>query len=119
MAKGVTVLGLRKLEAEINQIPNKTMKGIEKSIMLIYKTSQPLVPVDTGRLKRSGKILKLSNGYRLRYRALNPKNGYNYAPIQHENLRFHHRVGQAKYLEQAVEVNMDKIKKIITEEVLD
>lgn len=118
MGKGIKVTGLKKLEAEINQIPNKTMKGIEKSMRLIYKSSQPLVPVDTGRLKRSGKITKISNGYQLRYRAINPDNGYNYAPIQHENLHFHHRVGQAKYLEEPVEINMDRIKKIIAEEVV-
>lgn len=115
---GVQVKGLNELQAKLNQIPNKTMSGVKKAIEIIYDASQPLVPVDTGRLKRSGKIIKLKDGYKIHYRALNPKNKYNYAPIQHENLKFNHRVGQAKYLEQAVKSNMDKIKKVIAQEVV-
>ena len=118
MASGIQVKGLKELEAKISQIPNKTMKGIEKAMDIIYESSQPLVPVDTGRLKRSGKITRLKDGYQLKYRALNPKNKYNYAPIQHENMRFHHKVGQAKYLEQAVKMNMDRIKEVIVKEVI-
>ena len=118
MARGIQVTGLKNLEAQINQIPNKTMQGIEKAMEIIYQSSQPLVPVDTGRLKRSGKITQIKNGYQLKYKALNPKNGYDYAPIQHENLKFNHKVGQAKYLETAVAVNMDKIKQVIVKEVI-
>lgn len=118
MAKGVQVKGLQSLEVKLNQLPQRTMTGVKKAIDMIYSTSQPLVPVDTGRLKRSGKITKLKDGYRLHYRAENPKTGYNYAPIQHENMHFKHKVGQAKYLEKPVEMNMDKIKKIIATEVL-
>lgn len=114
----IKVKGLKKLENYINEIPNRTMIGIEKSMTLIYNTSQPLVPVDTGALKRSGKIVKLPNGYNLIYHSENPINKYNYAPIQHENLTFKHKVGQAKYLENAVTINLTKIKDIIAKEVV-
>lgn len=115
---GIKVTGLKNLEAKINQLPQRTMKGIEKAMGIIYQSSQPLVPVDTGRLKRSGKITQIKDGYQLKYKALNPKSGYDYAPIQHENLKFKHRVGQAKYLEQAVVKNMSKIKEVISKEVI-
>ena len=118
MAKGIQVKGLSTLEAQINEIPQRTMNGVKMAIESLYTMSQPLVPVDTGRLKKSGKITKLEDGYQLHYRAENPKNGYNYAPIQHENTQFKHKVGQAKYLEQPVRMNMDKIKEIISTEVL-
>lgn len=118
MAKGIQVKGLSTLEAQINEIPQRTMNGVKMAIEHIYKMSQPLVPVDTGRLKRSGKITKLEDGYQLHYRAENPKNGYNYAPIQHENTHFKHKVGQAKYVEQPIITDMDNIKKIISTEVL-
>lgn len=118
MAKGVQVKGLNNLEVQINEIPQRTMKGVQLAIEHIYKMSQPLVPVDTGRLKRSGKITKLEDGYQLHYRAENPKTGYNYAPIQHENTHFKHKVGQAKYLESPIIRDMDKIKEIISTEVL-
>lgn len=115
---GIKVTGLKNLEAKINQIPAKSMKGVEKAIKIIYQSSQPLVPVDTGRLKRSGKITQIENGYQLKYHAENPQNKYNYAPIQHENMNFKHKVGQAKYLEQAVRENMTKIKDVIAKEVV-
>lgn len=118
MAKGIQVKGLQNLEAQINEIPQRTMKGVQLAIEHIYTASQPLVPVDTGRLKRSGKITKLEDGYRLQYRAENPKTGYNYAPIQHENMNFKHKVGQAKYLESPIIRDMEQIKKIISTEVL-
>lgn len=114
----IKVEGLKNLENTFNNIHGKTMKGIEKAMGVIYNDSQGKVPVDTGRLKASGKIRPIKNGYELKYHSENPKNGYNYAPIQHENLSFKHRVGQAKYLEDAVKENMDTIKKLIVEEVL-
>lgn len=114
----VKIKGLERLEKSIDNIPNKTMEGIEKAMEIIYQASQPKVPVDTGRLKESGVVEEVPNGYKIKYHANNPKTGYNYAPIQHENLNFNHKVGQAKYLEDAVEENMDKIIDTIVEEIL-
>jgi len=112
------VKGLDTLQSQINDIPNKTMKGIEKAMGIIYDASQPLVPVDTGALKRSGVVEQVDKGYKIKYHSENPNNGYNYAVIQHENTSFKHRVGQAKYLEDAIKSNMDKIEKAIIEEVV-
>jgi len=112
------VKGLAELQSQINDIPNKTMKGIEKAMGIIYDDSQPRVPVDTGALKRSGIVEQVDKGYKIKYHSENPKNGYNYAVIQHENTSFKHRVGQAKYLEDAIKSNMDKIEKAIIEEVV-
>lgn len=114
----VMVKGLAELQSQINDIPNKTMKGIEKAMGIIYDDSQPRVPVDTGALKRSGIVEQVDKGYKIKYHSENPKNGYNYAVIQHENTSFKHRVGQAKYLEDAIKSNMDKIEKAIIEEVV-
>lgn len=114
----VKIQGLAELESELNSLPHKTMKGIEKAMGIIYDASQPLVPVDTGALKRSGQIEEVDSGMKMKYHSENPINGYNYAPIQHENLTFNHRVGQAKYLENAVKENMDSIINAIVEEVL-
>lgn len=114
----VSVKGLQNLESIINDIPNRTKKGIEKAMGIIYDASQPLVPVDTGALKRSGKIEEVNNGMKIKYHSENPNNGYNYAVIQHENTSFNHRVGQAKYLEDAIKSNMDKIEEAIVKEVI-
>lgn len=114
----VMVKGLAELQNQIADIPNKTMKGIEKAMGIIYDASQPLVPVDTGALKRSGKIEEVDKGLKIKYHSENPKNGYNYAVIQHENTSFNHRVGQAKYLEDAIKNNLDKIEDAIVKEVM-
>lgn len=113
----VKVKGLNELENQFNDIKNKTLKGIEKAMGIIYDASQPLVPVDTGALKRSGVIEEVENGMKIKYHSENPKTGYNYAVIQHENMSFHHRVGQAKYLEDAIKNNIDEIERVIVEEV--
>lgn len=114
----VTVKGLANLQREIAEIPNKTMKGIERAMGIIYDASQPLVPVDTGALKRSGEIVQVDNGFKIKYHSENPKNNYNYAVIQHENTSFKHKVGQAKYLEDAIKNNLDKIEDAIVKEVI-
>ena len=114
----VTVKGLSNLQKQIADIPNKTLKGIEKAMGIIYDASQPLVPVDTGALKRSGVIESVNNGMKIKYHSENPKNNYNYAVIQHENMSFNHRVGQAKYLEDAIKNNLDEIEDAIVKEVM-
>ena len=114
----VAVKGLQNLESIVNDLPNRTMKGIEKAMGIIYDDSQPRVPVDTGALKRSGAIQEVDNGMKIKYHSENPKNGYNYAVIQHENTSFKHRVGQAKYLEDAIKNNMDRIEDAIVKEIV-
>jgi hypothetical protein len=39
------------------------------------------------------KVIKVSSN------AKNKKDNYNYAPIQHENLKYNHKVGKAKFVE--------------------
>ena len=114
----VAVKGLQNLESIVNDLPNRTMKGIEKAMGIIYDDSQPRVPVDTGALKRSGVIQEVDGGFKIKYHSENPKNGYNYAVIQHENTSFKHRVGQAKYLEDAIKNNMDRIEDAIVKEIV-
>lgn len=65
--------------------------------------SRPLVPVDTGVLRGSGVVLqpqRMANRVRVVF-------GYGgaakaYAVVQHENMRYHHTVGQAKYLTDGI-----------------
>lgn len=110
----MTLKGLRTLEKKLHRIPDATNRGVANAAYFIYRKSQPKVPVDTGRLKKSGKVTKLGNGvYEVSYHAENPKTGYNYAPIQHEHLGFKHKVGQAKYLEEPVRENMETIKRLV------
>lgn len=64
--------------------------------MTIFKLSQQYVPVDTGNLRDSAKIIPLDNGgCRIVYETP-------YAAVQHEDVDFTHiEPGRAKYLEDA------------------
>mgnify|MGYP006867956678 CR=1 FL=1 len=112
-----TFKGINKLEKQfskkINDITNATTKGLHEAGEHLLELSQPLVPVDTGRLKASGKVVDIDNDVYVTYEAVNPENGYEYAPIQHEDLDFKHNVGQAKYLEEPFRNNIDELVDIV------
>lgn len=114
----VSVYGLNKIMEEFENIQDKTEAGILDAMEFILRISKPRVPVDTGALQRSGKINKIENGYEVIYHSENPATGYNYAPIQHENLTFNHTVGQAKYLEEPILQNINKIKEMVVKGII-
>jgi hypothetical protein len=66
----------------------------------LLAASQPLVPVDKGDLKASGRVEQEGTGARVIYDAVSPE-GYPYGIRQHEDMTLHHpHGGQAKFLEQ-------------------
>lgn len=117
-----TFKGINKLEKEfkkkVKDIENSSSEGLTNAGKYLLELSQPLVPVDTGRLKESGRVVNENkNTVYVTYEAFNPENGYEYAPIQHEALDFHHNVGQAKYLEQPFMQNMNELVNIVAGKV--
>lgn len=122
MSKHWTFKGIRQLEKQLNRktkdIDYASSEGLVNAAKYLLELSQPLVPVDTGRLKASGNVYKQNkNTVYVSYQAFNPVNDYDYAPIQHENLMFNHNIGQAKYLEQPFRENMDEIVNRIAEKI--
>ena len=115
--------GLRKLERQfqrkLKNIDYATTQGLVNAGEHLLDLSQPLVPVDTGRLKASGSVVKNTpSQVFVMYEAYNPVNGYDYAPIQHEDLSFNHADGtQAKFLEQPFRENIDELIDIIANDV--
>lgn len=109
----------RQLRKKVNDINTATTQGLVDAGHYLLDLSQPLVPVDTGRLKRSGFVVKNApNQVFVGYEAYNPITGYDYAPIQHEDLTFNHAPGtQAKYLEQPFRENIDTLVDIIAGDV--
>lgn len=99
----VTVEGLDDallgLNHAISGIQNRTVGGLLAAGLIIQRESQRLVPIKTGNLRASAYTRKSPN---------NPKvvevgYGAAYALYVHENLEAHHTVGEAKFLEHAVE----------------
>lgn len=108
---------IRQLEKEftkkVNDIKTASSEGLLDAGKCLLDLSQPLVPVDTGRLKDSGRVVSEDKDtIYVTYEAFNPENGYEYAPIQHEALDFHHNIGQAKYLEEPLMTNVDLLIEI-------
>lgn len=71
-----------------------TMRSLKIALEILDRAQQK-VPVDTGFLKSTGRIVQLEDGFEVRYDA-------DYAIYVHENLEAQHpRGGQAKFLEEA------------------
>jgi bacteriophage HK97-gp10 putative tail-component len=98
---------LKNLNREIAGIEGRTLAGLLEAGLLIERESKPLVPVDTGNLRGSGYTRKSGE--------LEVEVGYSaaYAVFVHEDLEAHHKVGQAKFLEQAVHENAGKVLDIV------
>lgn len=73
------------------------------------EASQPLVPVDTGELKASGKVTPGPHGAELSYTRVGA-DGYNVAARMHEDMTLNHPGGgQAKFVEQPGETHAAEI----------
>lgn len=114
--------GIKTLEKEftkkLKDIKDGSSEGLVEAAKYLLELSQPLVPVDTGRLKESGKVVEENpSTVYVTYEAFNPENGYEYAPIQHEALDFHHNVGQAKYLEEPFMTNINTLVELVASKI--
>ena len=70
----------------------ETMKDVARVVM---ENTIPITPMETTRLRKSFKWTVVTNNSKMKVlqiqmSALNPKTGYDYAWIQHENMRYQH-----------------------------
>lgn len=69
----------------------------------LLAASKPGVPVRSGELVASGEVVQDGIGAAVAYSATNPKDGYNYAIKQHEDMDLNHpNGGGPKWLENAM-----------------
>lgn len=103
----------RRLNAEVKNVKKATAFGMAYALEPILEHSQKIVPVDTGKLKRSGFI-------EVRETVSGPKAviGYakygspHYAAMVHEMLSMRHKPGKsAKFLEIAVHAKLGVFKR--------
>ena len=99
------------IKSIVDRVENLTPAALKHGLKPIFDTSQVLVPVDKGRLKRSG-FIETRRGVR----GVSASVGYaksgrpHYAVLVHERLEFQHAAGtQAKFLEEAVNRHVDEI----------
>lgn len=72
-------------------------KKLKAAAEEIKGLSQTMCPVDTSVLKNSAYVTEITDGWEIGYGGAAKA----YALEQHENLYYHHNVGQAKFLELA------------------
>ena len=86
-----------KLRSIRARLPNAIKDLNRGNAQAILGVSQPLVPVDTGALKRSGRVEEEPNGAAV---LIYGDGEIDYAGIVHYKLGVNHPVGQAQYVGQ-------------------
>lgn len=125
------------------RVNRKTIKGIDNAIKQLNRFKHTLevvpdqilreeapkiqraakirTPKKTGKLRKSVRVRVGANQYgsylTARASALNKSEDFNYAYIQHENLKYRHETGKAKYLESAFVEGVDEIIRRLKREV--
>lgn len=105
------------------QIKQNVASDSFEILEIVNKHTEPKVPYETGRLRASvmrpnGMLIEGDfMSQEIEYSARNPKTGYDYAMIQHENLLYRHRVGQALYLREGMFESQDEVYRLIEKDV--
>lgn len=95
------------------RVKKAAMKGLKRMAVVLKGRSQALCPVENGVLKNSCVIEEYDDHVIVGYGGAASA----YAAIQHENMAYHHDVGQAKYLEQPATEMEDEIKAAVAQAV--
>jgi hypothetical protein len=85
------------------------MRALKQEAVLLKGRSQALCPVDHGTLRDSCVIESDENSVTVGYGGA----ASSYAAVQHENMSYHHNVGQAKFLEQPAQEMEEEIKEAV------
>lgn len=117
---GEIKVSLRRLIPEQKIAGGKAIKACAEDLL---KCSKELVPVDTGTLRDNGRVEKdgdlhysviydVTVADRLKARGKGTDGisepDFKYGWLQHENLNYHHSIGQALFLEEPFEENKDR-----------
>lgn len=97
------------LNKKVLDIKNRTLAGMLAAGNQILHDAQVKTPVLTGNLKSDVSVTVESHeppAVSVNFKA-------SYALFVHENTEIHHRNGQAKFLESAVEDNKEKVVELI------
>lgn len=96
------------LTKEIEKIKGATVTGLYEAGLMIEREAMERTPKDTGNLRKNFKTIRHKKDVEI-------KNKANYSLYVHENLEAHHPIGEAKFLENAIEAKLDEALKIIAE----
>ena len=115
----MSVQGLKELKANIKAHKAATAKGIRKGLykagLFLQRESMKIVPIDTGVLRASAATRAEGKGFDT---AVIVSYGTDYGVYVHEDLEASHKPGKrAKFLEQPLRDNREKIAQIVRDEI--
>jgi hypothetical protein len=96
-------------------ITKAAMRALRAEAVILKGKSQALCPVDSGTLRDSCVIEEGDNYVIVGYGGA----ASSYAARQHEDMSYHHDVGQAKYLEQPATEMEEEIKAAVAKAVAE
>lgn len=102
---------LANLDDAIEGIEGRTQAGMNDAGFMIQREAQKLTPVDTGNLKNSAYTNPVVSGPP----AVSVGFTAAYALAVHEDLQATHEVGEAKFLEKAIQRNHYEIIKAVAD----
>jgi hypothetical protein len=105
---------LSNFEKLSSTLEDKANKALATSAIVLKVRSQIKTPVDTGKLKASHFIIEVENSSGPMFEIGCQTD---YAPDQHENLEYAHSVGEAKFLQRALDESITDIRDIISKKV--
>lgn len=102
--RGPKIRGMGKVQRNIQKLarayPNAAVAAMYKEEERVMANAKGRTPVDTGMLRDSGH----ADPPKIKMDVIQGRVGFdkNYAAAQHEHTEYHHTVGEAKYLEKAM-----------------
>lgn len=94
---------VERLKDIAKKFPDRVAAAIYQEAQIEMTESKRRVPIDTGVLRASGFVAPPErNGNHISVTLSYGGAADHYAIVQHENLEFHHKHGQAKYLESVL-----------------
>jgi hypothetical protein len=92
-----------------SQMERSALNGLEALGNEIKSLSQTRCPVDSGTLRGSAQVVRENDKVIIGYGGA----ASSYSIAQHENLGYHHPVGQAKFLESAFDELSGKVEEYV------
>ena len=106
----------KNLTAFLKKLDTVPTEELEKSAQRIKAEAIAKVPYRTGKLERSIYVRVAKDKKRpgiVAGASARSKSGYNYAGIQHENENYHHDKGQAHFISEPFNAEVERLKRRI------
>lgn len=104
----------KRLRKFIAEVPEIVGEETDKLMVRVQRNARKRAPLDTGRLRKGISVTSTRRGtFRISVHAKNPKTGYDYALIQHNNPEYKHPVGEYLFVSKAMKEELDLFERRI------